>query len=78
MNEISKIIKALTDLSVSQQEIADYSGLTQGRISQLLSGGTCAYEKGRKLSDLLVKTQRKAARGELQKPVIQVIAEGQE
>lgn len=64
MNEIIVIIKALEDLGVSQQDMATASGLTQGRISQLKGGGTCAYEAGRKLHDLLVKTQRRAAKAE--------------
>ena len=69
MNEIITIIKSLEDLGVSQQEMATASGLTQGRISQLRSGGTCAYEAGRKLRELLTKTQRKATKAE---PKIQV------
>ena len=58
MNEIIVIIKALKDLGVSQQDMAAASGLTQGRISQLKGGGTCAYEAGRKLHDLLAKTRK--------------------
>lgn len=68
MNEIILIIKALEDLGVSQQDMATASGLTQGRISQLKGGGTCAYEAGRRLHELLAKTQRKADKVKKSKP----------
>ena len=68
MNEITNIIKALEALGVSQQDMATAAGLTQGRISQLTSGGTCTYEAGKKLAELLEKTQRqmKRSKGEAQ------------
>ena len=60
---IQKIIQSLTDLGASQQEIAEFSGLTQGRISQLLKdGGSCSWDAGKRLEELLaIKSSKDAA-----------------
>lgn len=52
--ETQEIIKKLSELGVSQFEMAEKSGISQGRISQILSnGGDCSFTAGLKLRDLL-------------------------
>ena len=52
--ETREIIRKLSDAGVSQDEMALASGVSQGRISQILNeGGDCSFSAGKKLSDLL-------------------------
>lgn len=58
--DIQKIIQLLTELGVPQQEMATFSGITQGRISQILKdGGNCSWSAGKKLEELLCKKSAK-------------------
>lgn len=60
--DIQKIIQILTELGVPQQEMATFSGLTQGRISQILKvGGNCSWRAGKKLEELLAQKSAKGA-----------------
>jgi predicted transcriptional regulator len=58
--DIQKIIQLLTELGVPQQEMAKFSGITQGRISQILKdGGNCSWSAGKRLEELLDKKSAK-------------------
>ena len=53
---IYTVVQRLIDLGLSQEYLASASGLSQGRISQIIKGlgkTTCAYENGRRLEALL-------------------------
>ena len=52
--ETREIIRKLSSLGISQEEMAVFAGISRGRISQILSiGGDCSFSAGKKLSDLL-------------------------
>jgi hypothetical protein len=53
-NTINELLKA----GKTQSEIASISGLSQGRISQLLKSGSCRYEAGVRLSNWLAEMQK--------------------
>lgn len=58
--ETREIIRKLSSLGVSQEEMAIFAGISQGRISQILSiGGDCSFSAGKKLSDLLIAKDSK-------------------
>lgn len=58
---IKSVIAELLELGLTQAEIAAAGKITQGRVSQLLTGGSCRYETGLRLTGLLKKRKRKAA-----------------
>lgn len=54
--ETREIIRKLSDLGVPQEDMASISGVSQGRISQILNdGGDCSFSAGKRLSEFLEK-----------------------